>query len=67
MKTINKFWPYGRVILLIIVGVFNTVLIRPEEAGTWKNYLGYALLIIGVLDGILQLRRYFKQNGKANS
>jgi uncharacterized membrane-anchored protein len=29
-----------------IVGLINTLLIRPEDIGSWKNYVGYVFLII---------------------
>ena len=29
-----------------IVGLGNTLLIRPEDIGSWKNYVGYVFLII---------------------
>ncbi|MEJ2006124.1 MAG: hypothetical protein P8X57_14440 [Cyclobacteriaceae bacterium] len=64
MRKIHKYWPYGRALLLIIVGVFNTALIRPEDTGTWKNYLGYALLVVGILDVILQVVMYFKRRNQ---
>lgn len=38
----------------------NTVLIRPEDVGSWKNYIGYALLIIALFDIVsifIQLKR----------
>ena len=64
MNSTKKHWPYIRVLLFIIVGLFNTVLIQPEDVGTWKNYLGYALLVVGVIDAFFLARKYF---GKANA
>lgn len=57
MKSTNKYWPYIRTALFIIVGLLNTVFIRPEDIGTWKNYLGYALLVIGLIDALFLLRK----------
>lgn len=57
----SKAWPIIRLLLFLIVGLMNTVFIRPEEVGTWKNYIGYALLIGGTLDGIWQYRQYRKR------
>lgn len=60
MKSTKKHWPIIRAILLIVIGLLNTVLIRPEDVGTWKNYLGYALLLMGIIDAFFQARKYFK-------
>jgi hypothetical protein len=64
MNSTRKYWPYLRMLLFIIVGLLNTVLIRPEDVGTWKNYLGYALLVIGIIDAFFIAKRYFAK-GKA--
>ena len=55
MKSTIKHWPIIRAILLL-----NTVLIRPEDVGTWKNYLGYAFLFMGIIDAFFLVRNYFK-------
>ncbi|MCP4977567.1 MAG: hypothetical protein GY931_15550 [Maribacter sp.] len=34
----------------IIIGTMNTLLLKPEDVGSWKNYLGYAFLIIALLN-----------------
>ena len=34
----------------LIVGLFNTVLLKPEDVGTWKNYVGYAFLVICIVN-----------------
>jgi hypothetical protein len=53
-------WPIFRTLTFLIVGIFNTVLIRSEDLGTWKNYLGYALLIIGIIDAFFLIKKYLK-------
>lgn len=53
-------WQILRTFLFIIIGTMNTVLIRPEDVGSWKNYIGYALLIIALFDIVsifIQLKR----------
>jgi len=56
----KKYWAIIRTLTFLLVGVMNTVLIRPEDIGTWKNYTGYLLLIIGVLDSFFLVKNYFK-------
>jgi hypothetical protein len=53
-------WPILRTLLFIIIGLFNTVFIRHEDVGTWKNYLGYVLLIIGIADAVSHIVKYIK-------
>jgi hypothetical protein len=43
-------WTIMRTLLFIVIGILNTVLIRQQEIGTWKNYLGYLLLTVGVIE-----------------
>jgi intracellular septation protein A len=56
----KNYWQIARILFFLIVGIFNTVLIRPEDVGTWKNYLGFVLLIIGIIDAIFLFKNYFK-------
>ena len=53
----KKYWPILRILTFLIVGIFNTLLIRPEDVGTWKNYTGYGLLIIGIFDAIVLIKK----------
>jgi hypothetical protein len=41
----------------------NTVLIRPEDIGSWKNYLGYLLLFFALVDSIYLLILLYKKAG----
>jgi hypothetical protein len=43
-------WHLQRTVLFWIVGVLNAILIRPEAMGSWRNWLGWALLIVAVFD-----------------
>ena len=56
----KRYWPILRTLTFIIVGLFNTVLIRAEDIGTWKNYLGDVLLIMGVVDAVILMGKYFR-------
>jgi hypothetical protein len=57
----KKYWGILRTLTFIIVGVFNTALIRPEDIGTWKNYTGYALLTIGIIDAFFLIKNYLNK------
>lgn len=43
------------IVTTLIVGLFNTVLLRPEDVGTWKNYVGYAFLLICLVNVVILL------------
>ena len=43
-------WTLSRSLLFIVIGLLNTAFIRPEEIGNWKNYLGFAFLIVAAID-----------------
>ena len=60
MSSTKKSWPLIRMLLFIVIGLFNTVFIRPEDVGGWKNYLGYAFLLMGAIDAFFLARKYYK-------
>jgi len=49
-----------------IVGLINTLLIRPEDIGSWRNYVGYVFLIISaaylIWLFIILYKKKFKKN-----
>jgi hypothetical protein len=45
-------WHVLRTTLFWIIGLGYTVWVRPEDAGTWRNWMGYAVLILAVADTI---------------
>ena len=53
-------WNYARTIFFYLIGILNTLFIKPEEIGTWKNYLGYAILIVAVVDTIFLVKNIVK-------
>jgi len=63
MKSKKQNWRIARTLLFVVVGLMNTVFIRPEDIGTWKNYLGYGLLLIAVIDIFFIIKNYYKRNG----
>jgi hypothetical protein len=59
-STTKKSWSLIRTVMFIVIGLMNTVLIRDEDIGSFKNYLGYLLLMIGAIDFAYILFKYFK-------
>ena len=45
-------WQIQRTLLFWIIGLFNTLLIRPADVGTWKHWLGWLLLALALIDTI---------------
>ena len=41
----------------LFVGLMNTVFIRAEDIGSWKNYAGYLFLIIAVIDTFILVKK----------
>ena len=62
MKPQKQNWTITRTLLFVIIGLLNTVFIRPEDIGTWKNYLGYGFLLIAFIDIFFLVKRYFERN-----
>ena len=58
-------WHVGRTVLFWIVGLFNTLLIRPEDVGSWKNWIGWALVLLAVGDTIALFLRERKLSARA--
>lgn len=50
MKMLKITWPIIRILLFLVLGLMNTLWIRPEDVGSWKNYLGYVLLALAIYD-----------------
>lgn len=62
MKKTIKHWPIVRTLLFLIIGLLNTVFIRPEDIGTWKNYVGYGFLLAAIVDAFFLIKKYFKRD-----
>ena len=43
-------WRLIRTVGFYLVGFMNTLLIRDKDIGTFKNYLGYVLIIVAIFD-----------------
>ncbi|OZV68007.1 hypothetical protein CA834_10165 [Winogradskyella aurantia] len=62
MKSLKNNWTIARTLLFIIIGLLNTVFIKPEDVGTWKNYVGYGVLLIAIVDIFTLVKPYLKRN-----
>jgi len=59
-------WHLQRTVLFWILGVLNTAMIRPDQTGTWRHWLGWTFLAIAVWDTYrlhLRERRALSQAG----
>lgn len=45
-------WHLQRTLLFWIVGLFNTLLLRPEDSGSWKNIVGWLFIALAAADSI---------------
>lgn len=45
-------WHLQRTLLFWIIGLFNTLLLRPEDAGSWKQIIGWLCLALAAADSI---------------
>jgi len=57
-------WAVLRTMLFIIIGLFNTALIKPEDVGSWKNYLGYLFLFIALVDSIILIKKFLQKTNE---
>ncbi len=52
------------IVTTFIVGLMNTVFLRPEDAGSWKNYVGYLFLLIAVVNSVILFEKTYKKKEK---
>ena len=55
-------WRILRILGFIPIGLMNTILAKPEDIGTWKNYIGCTLILTAIIDLLLMLTKF--KNGK---
>lgn len=58
------YWSIIRTVTFYIVGLMNTLFLRAEDVGGWKNYIGWLLLAIAVVDSVVI---YFQWKKKKNA
>ncbi|MBX3044687.1 MAG: hypothetical protein KIT33_05945 [Candidatus Kapabacteria bacterium] len=37
----------------------NTIFIKPEDVGTWRNYIGYGFLLLAIVNTLLIIKHLF--------
>ena len=50
-------WTIIRTAIFILIGLMNTVFIRQEDIGSWKNYVGYLFLLIAAADSFFLIKK----------
>lgn len=57
-------WDVSRTLLFTIIGLMNTIFAKPEDIGSYKNYLGMLFLVIAAVDALVLIfnfkKRYLK-------
>jgi len=61
MKLQKTRWTIIRTLLFLVVGLMNTVFIKTEDIGSWKNYVGYALLVFALIEIVYLLKSSFQK------
>lgn len=61
----KKFLSVIIIVAALLVGLMNTILIRPEDVGSWKNYVGYLFLAIAVVNFFFLIRKNHKRKNDA--
>ncbi len=62
-----KIWRVIRTLTFIVVGLINTVFIRAEDVGSWKNYIGYLLIVLAIYDITAIVMGYLKSRKEINN
>ena len=50
MTKAKRNWTILNIIIFTVIGLMNTVFLKPEDVGTWKNYVGYGFLLIAIIE-----------------
>ena len=50
-------WHLQRTLLFWVIGLLNTVLVRPAEVGSWENLAGWVFLVLAAADTIALWRK----------
>ncbi len=43
-------WGLVRILSLVIIGLLNTVFLKPEDMGSWKNYAGFLFMLLAAIN-----------------
>lgn len=61
---VKNVWHVQRTVLFWILGLLNTVLVRPEHVGGWRTWIGAALLVLAAADTVAL---FLKERGATRS
>ena len=50
MTKAKRNWTILNIIIFTVIGLMNTVFLKPADVGTWKNYVGYGFLLIAIIE-----------------
>lgn len=45
-------WHMLRMVLFWVIGLMNTAFLRPEDVDGWRNWVGWAFVVIAALDTV---------------
>ncbi|MEZ5319078.1 MAG: hypothetical protein R2752_16880 [Vicinamibacterales bacterium] len=52
----REVWHLQRTLLFVAIGLMNTVFARPEQTGTWRFWVGGAMLVLAAADVVALYR-----------
>ena len=64
MKSKFTKWPRFHSYIFLLLGLMNTVFIKEQDVGTYKNYLGYAFLVFVFLEMLIHFINKYKNHGE---
>ena len=50
-------WHLQRTTLFWVIGLLNTAWIRPDDVGSWKNIVGWCLVVLAAVDTVALYRK----------
>ena len=50
-------WHLQRTTLFWVIGLFNTAWIRSVDVGSWRNVVGWSLVVLATLDTVMLYRK----------
>jgi hypothetical protein len=59
-------WTIQRTILFWIIGVLNTLFLRPEHVGGWRQWVGIVFLVIALADTIALIVGFVRRRQQAS-
>ena len=60
----NKTWTIIRTAGFFLIGFMNTVFIRAEDIGSWKNYAGYFFLLLATADSFFLVKKFIHKKNQ---